>query len=264
MARSVMRTLLVVGDEHEKLAARYSLDTIVPEYVKHRYSDAPELRRKRLSILKDMMESGLVNMTETERYSRRDEYLSVKNMDDFEHFIQICKGCRFDENTFDAYSKENPDAKYKYEKCYQERFKRTGEEAPFSNPFKLVDGSESYSARVGEIDWKEMHMKNTELYKRVFEMCVNGAEPKSDYEKEIRDRMSNRQDYFSNFEDSDEYARHSCSFWCYGVIDVNGKYHEPDLTITDKEWVAGFYDKFIKPLNDNTLLTIYEVRSLND
>lgn len=264
MSISVMRTLLVTGENHMELAARYSLDTIVPEYVKYKYSEASKLRRKRLSILKDMMESGLVKLTESERSSRRDEYLEVKNMDDFTHFIQICNGCRFDENTFDAYSTDNPYARYKYQKCYQERFEKTGEEAPFSNPFKLLDGTESYSARAGEIDWNQMHMKNTELYMNVWAMCVDGKEPENENDRRIYEMMSNRQDYFSNFSDAEEYARHSCSFWCYGVIDKNGKYHEPDLTITDKKWVADFYRKFIKTLKPEDLLTIYEVRSLRD
>lgn len=264
MARSVMRTLLVTGENHRELATRYSLDTIVPEYMKHRYADATKMKRKAMSILKDMIESGLVKMTENEMCSRREEYLDLKNMDDFDYYVSICKGCRFDEDTFNAYSTENPNAKYKYEKCYQERFMKTGEEAPFSNPFKLLDGSESYSARVGEIDWKQMHLKNMDSYRNVWEMCVEGKRPETDDEKRIFEMMSNRHDYFSNFSDADEYARHSCSFWCYCVIDKKGKYHEPDLTVTDKEWVAEFYNKFIKILKPNDLLTIYEVRSLKD
>lgn len=264
MARSVMRTLLVTGKNHAEIAARYSADTRVNEYLFRRYTDAAELKENRLRLLREMIESGLVRMTESEREMRRDEYLEIASMDVFENYVSMCKGCRFDEETFDAYSTENPDAKYKYEKCYQDRLLSTGEEGPLSNPFILLDGTKSYSAKVKDIDWDMVHMHNTELYERVWAMCVDGETPINSSEREIYERMCMRRDYFSNFSDAEEYARHSCSFWCYGVIDKNGKYHEPDLTVTDKEWVSGFYDRFVKTLGQSDLLTIYEVRSLKD
>lgn len=256
--------MLVVGEDHRERAARYSLDTEVEEHLKHSYSEAKFLREKHLLILEDMLTRGLIRLSENERNARRREYLEVMIMDDFEHFVSLCEGCRFDEETFDAYTTENPEARYKYEKCYQTLLEKTGEEATFSNPFVLNKGGVSYIAKKGDINWGRMHMYNTELYKRVYEMCVNGMEPENDKDRRLRDMMMNRTEYFSAFADADEYARHSCSFWCYGVIDKDGEYHEPDLTINDKDWVSGFYDKYIKPLDDNALLSIYEVRSLND
>lgn len=50
---------------------------------------------------------------------------------------------------------------------------------------------------------------------------------------------------------------------CYGVVTEDG-YDEVTYQISDKDWVAKFYDKYIKPIKGNPLLTIYEVRSLND
>jgi hypothetical protein len=75
--------------------------------------------------------------------------------------------------------------------------------------------------------------------------------------------MSNRLDYFMNFNNSDEYVKHSCSFWTYGVA-TEDKYEEVSFNVSDKEWVAKFYDKYIKNIKGNPLLSIYEVRSLND
>ena len=74
--------------------------------------------------------------------------------------------------------------------------------------------------------------------------------------------MQNRVSYFSNFADKNEYVKHSCSFWCYGVITQNGEYHELDYKVRDKDWVSGFYERFVKNLPDETTLAIYEVRNL--
>ena len=41
------------------------------------------------------------------------------------------------------------------------------------------------------------------------------------------------------------------------------EYIEMDGTTEDKQWVANFYNRFIVPLPDDTLLTIYEAKGLN-
>ena len=108
-----------------------------------------------------------------------------------------------------------------------------------------------------------MYDKETEIYKRAWELVVDDAEPKDEKEERIKANMIGKLGYFLNFKDKDEYIRHSCSFWCYGVITENG-YDEVTYQISDKDWVANFYDKYIKNIKGNPLLTIYEVRSLND
>ena len=42
-------------------------------------------------------------------------------------------------------------------------------------------------------------------------------------------------------------------------VDEN-KWTELDETTSQFEWVKNFYDRFIKPLDDNTLLTIFECK----
>lgn len=49
----------------------------------------------------------------------------------------------------------------------------------------------------------------------------------------------------------------------YGVA-TEEKYDEVSFKVSDKEWVAKFYDKYIKNIKGNPMLAIYEVRSLND
>ena len=61
------------------------------------------------------------------------------------------------------------------------------------------------------------------------------------------------------FETKDNYVMQSTAFWAYAFVDEN-KWTELDETTSQFEWVKNFYDRFIKPLDDNTLLTILECK----
>jgi len=73
--------------------------------------------------------------------------------------------------------------------------------------------------------------------------------------------MGNRTEYFAQFKNKEQYVKHSTSFFTYGVA-TQKWYREVDHTISDMDWVSGFYDRFIKNLEGDPLLSIYEVRSL--
>lgn len=265
MARSVFRTVLVIGDNHEEIIKKYSLDTSVEPYVRYKRDDASKLQKQHLKFLESILTNPNFTMTERQKEMYKNLYLDYKDMDEFEYYLQITDGCKYDETNGDALSTINPYAHYRSEKCYQERFNASNgtDEAPFSNPFKLKDGSKAYVAYFNDIDWDKNHMYGTDIYKRAWELCVEDDMPKTEQEEQIKNNMSNRLDYFMNFNDCDEYIRHSCSFWTYGVA-TEDKYEEVTFKISDKEWVANFYKKYIKNIKGNPLLAIYEVRSLND
>ena len=264
MAKAVVKRLLVIGDNPDKKCEIYSADTVVEPYVRFKYEDRHKLRENQIKALEAILNSPTIKLTEVQKEIYRNLYLDTKEMDDEEFYEVATEGLKLDDNTGDAWSSENPMAKYKYQKCYDSILKRTGEESDFSDPFKLKDGSKAYSARNNEIDWSKNHMANTEIYKAAWELCVDGREPQNETEKTIKKNMQNRKLYFANFKNVDEYVKHSCCFWTNCVITNDGKYYELDYTITDKKWISEFYDKFIKNLPEDTLLTLYEVRSLND
>lgn len=265
MARSVFRTVLVIGDNHEEIIKKYSLDTVVEPYVRYKRDEASKLQKKHLQFLESILTNPNFTMTERQKEMYKNMYLDFKEMDDFDYYLHITDGCKYDEKTGNALSTENPNAFYRGEKCYHQRLIATNgkEEAPFSNPFKMKDGSKAYIAHYNDIDWSLNHMYGTYIYQRAWELCVDDDEPQNEQEKKIKESMSNRLDYFMNFKDCDEYVRHSCSFWTYGVA-TKDKYEEVSFKISDKEWVANFYKKYIKNIKGNPLLAIYEVRSLND
>lgn len=268
---SNFRTLLVIGGNPDVIAAKYSMDTKVNPYIKYRLDDKDKLYEARKQFLIECCREA-----EKERhYSSTYEDRSAKNrclsrwnnilkkhmdMDSFQYYQFITEGCWYDDNG-DAWTDENPNAHYKYQKCYDYRIKADQtDEAPFSNPFILKDGTKAYTARVDEIDWDRVHMANTELYYSAWKVCVEGKEPETDEERMIQNSFSNRKEYFSNFKDADQYVAHSCAFWTYGVATAD-EYISGDREDSIK-WTTGFYDRFIKQLDGETVLSIYEIKLL--
>lgn len=253
------RTLLVIGDDYNEIAKKYSLDTKVEPYIRYHFDDAAKLHVQSLKTLEGLMKKTQdVNKKLFDEYKKMyDEYLE---MDDFEYYQQLTYGCKYDENG-DAWSTENPWAHYQYEKCYDKRIQQDQRnEAMFSNPFILKNGRKAYSALKGEIDWSKNHMCNTELYKSAWDICVNGKEPETEEEKLIKQNFAGKKDYFDNFKSVDEYVKHSCSFWTYGVATEN------EYVCGDSEnaivWTTNFYDRFIDKLLDNERLSIFEIKLL--
>lgn len=265
MAKVDFRVILAIGkskEENDENVKKYSLDTKVEPYLRLRKKDAKKAQKQHLKYIEELINNKNITLNDYIRNTYKDMYLEVKDMSAEDYFYNITQGCTYDEKTGDAYSTENPNAYYKYERCHQHRLEVTGEEGDFSNPFILDDGTKSYVAKASEIDWEKMHMCNTEIYKAAWELVVFDREPVNDREKRIKENMKNKIDYFSNFEDCDEYVRHSCSFWTYGVVLPDG-YKEVDYTISDKEWVSTFFDRFIKPLKGDEVLTIYEAKAID-
>lgn len=263
MARQTYRIVLVIGDDHKEIIKKYSADTTVDKHLFMKFDDAALNKENRLKMIEGIMTSSSIPLSEAQKDIYKNLYLDLKEMDDFEYYRTVTDGCFYDEETGDAYTTKNTNAYYQYERCPQSRLIKLGEESTFANPFILLNGEKSYSAKVGDIDWSKMHMTNAAPYEAAWEMVVENRKPKNSTEKRIYDVMKNKIDYFTvNFKDKDEYVKHSCSFWCYGVA-TKDWYKEIDYTISDKDWVANFYDRFIKTLDENELLTIYEVKAID-
>lgn len=253
------RTLLVIGENHLEIAKKYSLDTKVEPYIRYHFDDAEKLHIKYLKVLENLIKTYQdVSQKVADKY--KEMYDEYREMDDFEYYQQLTYGCQYDEDG-NAWSTENPWAEYQYERCYDKRIKQDQRnEANFSNPLILKNGKKAYSALVKEIDWEKNHMYNTEIYQSAWDICVNGKEPVTEEEKLIKQNFGRRKDYFSNFKSADEYIKHNCSFWTYGVA-TDEKYicADKDNAI---DWTTNFYDRFIKDLNPDERLSIYEIKLL--
>lgn len=266
MARITYRTILVIGDNHEEIVKKYSADTKVKKYIKMRLNDAEKERRSHIKLLEKMLTDKRVILTPSQYDIYKEMYLLFSQMDYFQYFREMTDGCEYNEITGDAYTTENPNAFYKYERCQQHRLDVTGQEGDFSDPFPLKDGGISYSAHFNDIDWEKLHRnpRTIELNKRVWELVVEDDEPQNDREEDLKNRMYERITYFeNNFKTKEEYLNHSTSLWYWGVA-TDKKYEEVNYKISDMDWVVNFFDTYIKPLKKtNPLITIYEVHSLD-
>lgn len=254
-----MRILLVIGDDHEKICKEYRRDKDHEVPVMVLEKDAAESRQRYIKYIEEILSNKGLSESVRNSYTKILDY--VKGCSDEEYFEFINDGNRIENGV--AYSKNDPKGLYCAPRCGQVNLDNGDGELEFSNPFILLDGSKAYVARKGDIDWSEMHLKNTHFYERVWEVCVNGAKPQDKSEERAYDMMKNRKAYFKKFKDSDEYVRHCTSFWAYLVATADRCDTLDGHKEGDKSWVSNFYDTYIEPLSDDTLLSIYEVKLLD-
>ena len=266
--KSVMKTILVIsreGEDPDKIAEMYAAEREVEPHIFMLKNKA----RENVSIEADNIRTALLSRTVSEILSdAQKEYLydRVRELFDMtadEYFKQVTRenDCTYDDEG-NAYTTKNPLASYQYPKCYQQRLEITGEEAQFSNPFKLKDGGIAYRAHFNDIDWSEMHNYNREIYEAAWELCVEGREPEDEQEKMIKEQMKNRTDYFFNFKNKEEYVDYSTMFFTFGIATKHAFISRNEMVESEIDYVRGFYDKYISKITDNPLLSIYEVRSL--
>lgn len=257
MAQSKYRTILVAGDNPEEVLKKYSSTTKVERYLKFKRDDAPKLLERHIRSIREILDNDEIvsNISDNVKEYLKELYLSLTDTDEFDYYLDITKGCYYDEETGDAYSTENPNAKYAFYKLGN---------IHLGEPFILNNGDESFIAKIKDINWDELHMNKTKaaLCKRVWQLIVEEDAPNDENEEKMVNNWNERKQYFLNFNTCDEYIKHTCSFWHYAFA-TDDKYEQIDYTISDKDWVANYYDKFIKNLNPETQLTICEVRMLD-
>lgn len=236
---------IVAGENPQELMKPYDKKIKVDEYIVYKFEDAKKLKEKTISVYNNIL---LTDIPEVTKEYYKDEINDLKEMSDEDAFFYLTYDYTYDENN-NAVSRDNPNGKYSF---YQ-----TGK--LFSVPFITNDCREIYQARKGEIDWNKMHLNGTEIYEIAWDMVMNNRKPRTDYEKQIYENMKNRTAYFQSFGNKENYIIHSTAFWAYAFVDENGWY-ELESDINQFDWVSNFYEKFIEPLDDNILLTIYECK----
>lgn len=162
--------------------------------------------------------------------------------DDFKHFTCLVIG-------------DNPEELLK--KYSGKEFSSYNKKNLFTQPFKLKDGTEVYSAKKCDIDWPEMHGKDIAAYERLWDLVIDDLEPLDEHEKEIKETMKNLLHYFEKFEDKETYVAANTCFWTYAVLSEQTGW--VDITTIDSYfWIKMVYDVYITNCSDNTLLTIFE------
>ena len=238
-------SVMVVGDNHKELMDKYSFDLEVEPYIRYEYLKADKYQNNSIKALDNLLnnadKAGLEPQLK-EGLERRIK--ALKKMTPFEYYRELTDGMYYDENG-NALTTENPNGHWVTA--------RIGKN--FSLPLKLKDGTETYSAKADDIDWWAMN-EPTAMYEAAWEMVMEGREPTNAAEERVYESMKDKTAYFSNFKDKDDYVTYSTSHWNYAFVDKNGWVDMSDED--ERKWITNFFERFIKDIDPNETVTIYE------
>ena len=240
-----MRTIIVVSYDNENpddIANLYSEDLIVEPHIVLYKKDVAKKKKIHQSLLETLLASSKdLNLSERQYESYKDLYWSIKDMSDDDYMLSITYGCTYDEDG-NALSTKNPNAHYKYPKCYQFKLDNEQGEAEFSNPFHLKDGTVAYRAKLNDIDWEREHENKDacKLYEAAWELCVEDREPENEREKTMTEEQKARfcDDYCKHKYNANNYinAAKNCS--------INGP-ATSDIAIEATQKRKAFFVSFI-------------------
>lgn len=241
-------TLMVVSDTPDEIIKKYDANLKVEPYIKYYYKDIAKYRKKAIKLAQDVVDnSEKFGLTPFMKEYFEEKVKTLKATTDFDYYTSICNGCSFDKDG-NALTTENPEAKWGT--C------RIGRNLCL--PLKLKNGTEVLQAKACDVDWGKMHMEPSSIatYTAAWQLFHKEREPESSIDKQIYENIKHQKRYFEGFESQEDYVDYCCSYWCYAYADENGWQDADDHK--NYEWITGFYDKFVKKLNPDSLITIYE------
>ena len=240
--------VLAVGNNPQELMDKYDSNRKVEPHVVYKFKDAAILKKRYIDFLNALLDSGSVSSPDEKEEIKEDIEKTLK-MDDIEFYIDYTEGYEYDKETGDAISDKNPNGKWTA--CNIGKI--------FSVPFITKDGKNSFSDIKGNLDWEKMHLYGTEIYEATWDVVMGGKTPETELELKVYENMKNRTGYFEKFGNKEKYVVSNTAFWCYGYVDKNG-WVELEDGKDQFDWMINFYDRFVKPLPDNTKLTLFECR----
>jgi hypothetical protein len=249
MAKSKFLTVMVVGNNPEELMEKYNKALKVEPYVKFKYLDAEKMKENSSKMLAEITsnpEKFTLSKFQVDYFKER--LKAINAMTPFEYYTTITQGMYYDENG-DALSDVNPNGKWdKY---------NLGKN--FSYPLKLKDGKEVYQARAKDVDWDSMHMNRdyVKLFETIWALVIDNDDPSTPEEENLKANWNTKRNYLSNFKTVDEFVSHNCAYWNYAFLSEKG-WTDVDDEENESKWIGDFFERFIEPLKDDDLVTIYE------
>ena len=246
--KSKFFSVMVVGENPSAIMEKFNMNKEVEPYVKYKYLDADKYKKSAIKVLENILNDyDKVGIPIMSKELMEERLKALKTLSTFEYYKELTDGLYYDENG-DALSTENKEGKWVT--C------RIGRN--FAIPLKLKNGEETYSALNKDIDWNAMHKVNQETYAAAWEMVMEGREPVTDEEKTIYEAMKDKDMYFSKFKNKEAYVNYSTSYWNYAFVDSQQGWIDIDDVKDENEWINTFFDRFIKNLKDDDLVTIFE------
>lgn len=238
--------LVVVGENPDELIKKYDNSLTVDPYVVLKFSDAKKYHNKYILMLKELLK--IMDKTDPNYFYTQEQLNIYENEDDTEFYLDITEDYDIDEETGNAISTKNPDGKY--DGC------SIGKN--FALPLIDKNGNEVYSCRKKDVDWGKIHLTNQDVYAFAWDSVMEGLKPNTEEEKIIYENMKNRKEYFRHYGNRENYILSNTSFWGFAFLSANTGWVELEETVNQFEWVKNFFNRFIKPLNDNDKISIYE------
>jgi hypothetical protein len=249
MAKSKFLSVMVVGNNPEKLMEKYDKALKVKPYIKYKYLDAEKMKEnssKMLTEITSKPEKFTLNKFQIDYFKER--LKAINAMSSFEYYRTVTEGLYYDEDG-NALSEENPNGKWdKY---------NLGKN--FSYPLKLKNGKEVYQALAKDVDWDSMHMNESyvKLFEKIWALVVDDDSPSTPEEENLKANWKTKKNYLSNFKNVDEFVSHNCAYWNYAFLSDKG-WVDVDDESDENKWISEFVERFIAPLKDDDLVTIYE------
>lgn len=238
-------TAIVVGDNPDEIMKKYDLSVKVEPYVVYKLDDIKKYKENTLKAYKYLAESDI--MPETIRNEYNERVQEIENMSDIDFYADLTADFDIDENTGDALCDINPNGHYNVCKLGKN----------LAMPLIDKNDQETFQARKQDIAWDKIHLANQDVYKAAWEMVMGDRKPSNDEEKTIYENMKNRTEYFSYYGDEATYVASSTAFWGYAFV-TKDEWVELADNVKQIQWVTEFYDRFIKNLPNDTLISVYE------
>ena len=238
---------IVAGTNPDELMAKFNEGNVTEERIIYRKEDASKMKETAKSFFSMVKDSEQYKDENVKIYV--DAELDATDMSDEEYFAYKTSGYKHDESG-NAVTTENINGRWS---TYN-----LGEN--FSIPFILKDGTSSYSALKGDVDWEKVLTRDKELYERTWDLVMEDSEPSNEQEETILRNMKRRENYLKGFGDKKTYVASNTAFWGFAFLSEDTGWMEMDETVEQFVWMTEYYNMFINPLPDDTLLTIYECK----
>lgn len=238
---------IVAGDNPDGLMKPYDRREEEEPYVRYHYKDAAKIKEKYVELYEGILNSDEETIDKEEL---EDIVNDLKEMSVEEFYEELTEGLTIDDETGDAISTENRQGMFSYYELGKW----------LSVPFLLKGGREVFQAKKSDINWDKIHLGGGDIYRKTWEMVMEGVEPSTDYEKTIYDNMKDKETYFKKFETKENYVVSNTAFWGYAFLSEKTGWVDASDTHDQFVWMAEYYNMFIKNLPDDTLLTIYECK----
>ena len=238
---------IVAGDNPDELMKPYDRREEEEPYVRYHYKDAAKIKEKYIELYEGILNSDEETIDKEEL---EDIVNDLKEMSVEEFYEELTEGLTIDDETGDAISTENRQGMFSYYELGKW----------LSVPFLLKGGREVFQAKKSDINWDKIHLGGGDIYRKTWEMVMEGVEPSTDYEKAIYDNMKDKETYFKKFETKENYVVSNTAFWGYAFLSEKTGWVDASDTNDQFVWMSEYYNMFIKNLPDDTLLTIYECK----